>query len=220
MEDRTSASGRRPQMPFAIGQANWMNLSVIVTLWVVLFWLMCGGYRPGGPVLLGISLICGLLAPLFAIGPYNPFRSYVDRHRRGGRAPKVTDLSLLERRILTSCYEPHNRRKAALGILIFGAALVAFWGLSLLVMSKTVGGRLKPAELAVVLVGLGLAPTGWVGMFGLTSSIRRNWAEITSAGRVWPSSVEYPGPLREAVHSVITGRFPDFFREAAGPNNR
>jgi hypothetical protein len=53
-------------------------------------------------------------------------------------------------------------------------------------------------------------------MFGLTVSIRKSWAKVTSTGPAWPSDVEYPGSLRMAILSFFTGRLPGFLVSSGG----
>ncbi|MGH9363754.1 MAG: hypothetical protein ACRD1B_00615 [Thermoanaerobaculia bacterium] len=207
----TDQIGRRVKMPFAVEQPNAVNVSAVVSLYGILFWIFCGGYRPASAVLLTVALSCGPLAVLFGIGPFNPFRGFIDSRRRGSRPLGVAELSEIERRILVRCYDPRNRRRAVISILALAGLLLTGWLVSLQVMARPIGVRpLRLYELVPIVAGLGLAPAGWVGLFGLTKSARKNWSVMTVEGPMWPLNIEYPGPLREAVRSFVTGRLPDF----------
>jgi len=198
-------------MPFAVEQANATTLTLVIPLFLFLILMVCSGYRHPGPVLTGTALGFGSVAAGFALCPFNPFGGYLDVRRGGGRSPKPNELSVEERRVLASCYDPQNRRKAAAAVLGVCALALTLWRASLLFgLREFVGSKVAPIQLAAALAGLSLVLAGWVGLCALTYALRSSWKQVISKGPSWPIDREFPGPWRETISSFFTGRLPEF----------
>jgi len=211
---RVGPSQATEGMPFAIQQANSGNLTIIGLAMTTLFLLFTAGNRRAGVVITAIAISFWILALLAAFVPFNVFHAVGGPRSRAGGYPKIPDLTVPQRRLLVALYDPRNRRSAAVAVLLMSLTWLAAWFLSALVVKRPLAPEaFRANEFVAVLIAVSLPYAAWTALFGLSRDIRRNWSEIISAGPAWPTDVEYPGPWKEAVRSVITGRLPEFISQ-------
>jgi hypothetical protein len=203
-------------MPFVVSQANAITLAFAGALLSGLTLIAVAGYRHAWPVQIGFFLSYGVLGICFAI-PFNPYRRYSEDWR-GKRTSLTRNLSTPERRVLAAFYDPRNRRRAVLSVFIAAMSMEILWWCSLRVLDRPIAGRseMPGSQVTAVIVLMGLGLAGWTGCFGLTVGMRRNWSALSRTGLAWPVDVEYSGPLKEAIRSLLTGVLPSFLADAEG----
>ena len=200
-----------PQMPFMVRLGNSLTLSAVAAIFIPLFWIFCGA-RPASLVFLGLTLGFGIPAVYVALVPLNPFKRPFDPRPGGGRDAAM--LAAADRRILVALYDPMNRRRGALAVLIFALLAVTAWLASRSMLASPLLPHLRSGDVLMFFVIIAW-PTAalWSAIFGVTHSIRRHWKRICSTGVMWPKDIPYPGPLPATVQSFFSGKLPDFIAD-------
>jgi hypothetical protein len=170
-----------------------------------------GGFRSALPVLGGLAFSVLLPAIFVVLVPFNPFRGLLDR--RPGRGQAASLLSESDRRTLSAFYDPRNRRLGMLLMLIASLVTLTAWWLYIRKLASQAGVTRSGRDVLAFFLIIGTPTSLWIGLFGVTFRIRRAWKELSIKGILWPISVSYPGPLREAVQTVLTGQLPAFLSD-------
>lgn len=211
VEPSRRSGDRTEKMPFAVEQANYLTLAFIAVLAGLVFLGVCARETRVALVLTALGLGFGVPGICVALFPFNVFYGVGGPKGKSGGYPKIADLTLAQRRVLVAFYEPRSRRTAALSVVCMALLWLLCWRLSFLFLQRPLAPtRLRNNEVVVSGLVPSLITACWAALFGLTLQIRRGWKAIVAEGPVWPASIEFPGPLVDAVRSFFTGSLPAF----------
>jgi hypothetical protein len=197
-----------PPLPVVLQHANIMNVGIIGGFLFVLIVVFLAGFPRFLPVFTAVALAFWTVSIAFAVGPINPFAGYLRNWSRGWAQSEATRQ--FEARLLSACYDPRNRRRAASTVFIVSLIVLAAWRLSRLVLDHPLGQMSTDAgELIATVLAIGLPMAVWLGFFGATVRTRKYWADIMLRGPEWSSSTPYPGPLGLRIRSFLSGTVPE-----------
>jgi len=201
-------------MPLAVGLAVWPMVLLLYILFLVVFRVGFSGFQAPLPVLVGAVMSFGLPALFAALVPFNPFRGLWDQ--RPGRGRNASFLSERDRRTLSAFYDPLNRRRGMLLILLAGLLTLAVWWFYIRTLAPPSNVHRRGRDVLMFFFLIGIPIGLWIGLFGLTVRMRQNWKEIITEAPLWPAGIAYPGSFRDAARSALTGRLPAFLAEGSG----